>query len=163
MMNNKLKNMKRLFGFLKFKNKKNKVMVGKKVKLVRTAGECTPSSNNKYIGSCMEFTIDGPIAGNYIHGPAWTIKDIHGANYGWAYEWEMEEIRSSKESLELNLNKLKTELEEVQRKIDFLNETGSETFDSDEYKVYSTLKLLDNDKLSTIEKSKVIAGLIKGK
>ena len=155
--------MKRLFSCLKFKNKKNKVMIGRKVKLVREEGDCRPCSNNSCIGSCMEFTIAGPIAGKNIEGPAWTITDSRGANYGWVYEWEMEEIGNSKKLLEKRMEDLKAEMEEVENKIRFLNETGSEKFDLDEYKVYSTLKLLDNDKLSTIEKSKVIAQLIKSK
>jgi hypothetical protein len=151
--------MKRLFNFLK-----RKKMIGKKVKLVRKAGECRPSSNNNYIGTCGEFVISrGPLRGSHISGEAWEITNGFGGSCGWVYEWEMEEIPNSKELLEKRMEELKAEMEEVESKIRFLNETGSELFDSDEYKVYSTLKLLDNDKLSTIEKSKVIAQLIKGK
>jgi hypothetical protein len=42
-----------------------------------------------------------------------------------------------------------------------MKETGSDDFIEDEFKVYQTLKLLDNGKLSMIEKSKLIAELIK--
>ncbi len=73
----------------------------------------------------------------------------------------MEEVASSKVELEKKIKKLKTEMEEVQSKIDFMNETGNEQFDAEEYKVYSTLKLFQNDKLSDIEKSKLIAKLIR--
>jgi hypothetical protein len=82
---------------------------------------------------------------------------------GWLYEWEMEEIGSSKVVFQEKMQKLKTEMEELQRKIDFLNETGEEQFDAEEFKVYSTLKLFQNDKLTDVEKSKLIAKLIKGK
>jgi hypothetical protein len=152
--------MKRLFGCLKFKNKKSKVMFGKKVKLVRRKDECRPHSSNLYIGSDREFLVSDASG---ISGSAWIIKDIFGVQYGWVYEWEMEEIGSSKESFEKKIEDLKSEMEEVQRKIDFLNETKSEIFDTEEYKVYSTLKLFQNEKLTDVEKSKLIAKLIKDK
>jgi hypothetical protein len=82
---------------------------------------------------------------------------------GWLYDWEMKEIGSSKVELEEKIQRLKTEIEEVQSKIDFLNETGNEQFDAEEYKVYSTLKLFQNDKLTDVEKSKLIVKLLKGK
>jgi len=155
--------MKSLLHCLKSKVKKNKVMIGKKVRLVRSISECRSSSSNKYIGSCDEFIITGPIDGNHIMGPAWYIKNTNGHLAGWAYEWEMEEVSCSKVVFEEKMEKLKSEMEELQRKIDFLNETGNEQFDEEEYKVYSTLKLFQNDKLTDVEKSKLIAKLIKGK
>jgi hypothetical protein len=42
-----------------------------------------------------------------------------------------------------------------------MTETGSDEFSEDEFKVYQTLKLLEDEKLSRLEKSKLIAELIK--
>jgi len=54
-----------------------------------------------------------------------------------------------------------TKLETIQSKINWLKETGSKKFSEQEFKVYQTLKLLENGKLSMVEKSKLIAELIK--
>ena len=135
-------------------------MTGKKVKLVWHGNECKSNSNNPYIGSDHEFVVGESYPG-LRHG--WFIANDCGTSYGWAYEWEMEEVGSSKVVLKESMERLKSEMEELQRKIDFLNETGNEQFDAEEYKVYSTLKLFQNDKLTDVEKSKLIAKLIKGK
>ncbi len=153
--------MKSLLHWFKSKIKKNKVMTGKKVSLVRRSRWSGSNSNNPYIGSDHEFVV-GESYADYGFG-AYLIRDINGVSYGWAYEWEMEEIGSSKVVLKERMEQLKSEMEELQRKIDFLNETGNEQFDAEEYKVYSTLKLFQNDKLTDVEKSKLIAKLIKGK
>ena len=142
-------------------------MTGKKVRLVRGIGECRPHSSNTYIGSSREFIVgeryDVYLPGSSPMREAWWIKGMSDINCGWAYIWEMEEVSSSKVVLKESMEQLKSEMEELQRKIDFLNETGNEQFDAEEYKVYSTLKLFQNEKLTDVEKSKLIAKLIKGK
>ena len=45
-------------------------------------------------------------------------------------------------------------------KIKFMKENNIEEFSEDEFKVYKTLELLDNKKLSKIEKAKLISSLI---
>jgi len=159
--------MKSLFHWFKSRIKKRKDMTGKKVRLVRGICERRANSSNSFIGSDREFIVaeryDSCGTGSSGMREAWWIKDLCGVNYGWAYEWEMEEVASSKVVLEQKMEKLKTEMEEVQSKIDFLNETGNELLDEEEFKVYSTLKLFQNEKLNDIEKSKLIAKLIKGK
>jgi hypothetical protein len=159
---------KKWFHWFKSKIKKRKDMTGKKVRLVRAKNECRgfylQTSSNSYIGSDREFIVaeKRELSSGVVDG-AWWIKDLCGVNYGWAYEWEMEEVASSKVVLEQKMEKLKTEMEEVQSKIDFLNETGNELLDEEEFKVYSTLKLFQNDKLTDVEKSKLIAKLIRCK
>jgi hypothetical protein len=84
-----------------------------------------------------------------------------GKESGWVYEWEMEGYKVGIEELEKELSEAQTKLDNIQFKIDWMKETGSDDFIEDEFKVYQTLKLLDNGKLSMIEKSKLIAELIK--
>jgi len=71
------------------------------------------------------------------------------------------------EDLQENISKIKQEIGQKeqelsleQSKIEYLKETGSEFYKENEFKVYSTLTLLEDDSLSKIEKAKLVAGLI---
>jgi hypothetical protein len=48
-------------------------------------------------------------------------------------------------------------------KIAFIKETGSETFDENEYKAYQTLTLIENSEMSKMDKARAIAALISNK
>ena len=65
------------------------------------------------------------------------------------------------EELDVEKNSLKTKIDLIQTKIDWLIETGNFEFDEEQYKVYTTIKLLEKKDLSILEKSKLIAELIK--
>ncbi len=137
-------------------NKKTKIMQGKKVKLVKgTSGK--PCSNNCYFDSGKEFIV----ADRYLYDKSWHLKDPCGSIDGWAYEWEMEGFSVGIEDLKKELSEAQTKLDTIQSKLDWLKETGSKEFSEQEFKVYQTLKLLENGKLSMVEKSKLIAELIK--
>jgi hypothetical protein len=148
--------MKQFFKHLFNKKQKTKIMIGKKVKLVK--GSSAPSSNNSYLGNGKDYVVT---VRYYTHDKSWCIKDMCGKESGWVYEWEMEGYKVGIEELEKELIETKTKLESIQSKINWINETGSTEFSEDEFRVYQTLKLLDDSKLSMIEKSKLIAELIK--
>jgi len=80
---------------------------------------------------------------------------------GWVYDYEIE-TPITIEELEAEKEIAKASIAALQSKIDWLTETGNAEFDEDEFKVYATLKLLEKTDLSITEKSKLIAGLIKG-
>ncbi len=135
-------------------NKKEKIMKGKKVKLVASKSK---TSTNRHRGNGKVYTV-----GESSEQPqAWYVYDSFGENCGWAYECEMVVFNLGMKELEKELSDAKTNLDTVQLKIDWMKETGSENFSEDEFKVYQTLKLLDDGKLSMIEKSRLIAELIK--
>jgi hypothetical protein len=52
---------------------------------------------------------------------------------------------------------------EIQSKIDYINKTGTDVFDENEYKVYHTLTLIENRYMTKLEKAKEIAALINSK
>ena len=147
--------MKKFIKQLFNKKTKTKIMVGKKVKLIETPCGKT-SSHNTYL-KCQDVFI---IVSKYGEN-AWNINHLSGGSAGWVYEWEMDCYVLGIKELEQELTKTKTKLESIQSKINWINETGSTEFSEDEFKVYQTLKLLDDSKLSMIEKSKLIAELIK--
>ena len=138
------------------KKQKTKIMIGKKVKLVNGPSNKKFSSNG-YIGDGKEYVVTS----RYTMDKSWLLIDSIGSSSGWAYEWEMEGYKSGIEELEKELSEAQTKLNNIQFKIDWMKETGSEEFNEDEFKVYQTLKLLENGKLSMLEKSKLIAELIK--
>lgn len=52
-------------------------------------------------------------------------------------------------------------IDETKEKISFMEETGSELFDENEFKAYRTLSIIEQSNMSKIEKAKAIAALIK--
>ena len=131
-------------------------MQGKKVKLVKGASG-KPSSNNGHFGDGKEYIV----IGRYSCDKSWDLQDMCGNAGGWVYEWEMEGFSVGIEDLKKELSEAQTKLDTIQSKLDWLKETGSNEFSEQEFKVYQTLKLLENGKLSMVEKSKLIAELIK--
>ena len=148
--------MKQYFKQLFNKKQKTKIMIGKKVKLVMNPSN-KPDSKNNNRGNGMEFTV----LSQYTYEKSWYIKDACGNSAGWVYEWEMKDYKLGLKELEQELSEVQTKLDNIQFKINWMKETGLEEFNEDEFKVYQTLKLLDNSKLSMVEKSKLIAELIK--
>lgn len=66
----------------------------------------------------------------------------------------------TREDLQESLTNILKQKSEIEDKLTYINEVGNETFDENEYKTYKTLTLLDNKKLSKIEKARIIAGMI---
>lgn len=67
----------------------------------------------------------------------------------------------TKELLNENLSKLKEEIKDYEDKLTWMEETGNDTYDEVEVKVWKTLKTL-NSKSTDLEKAKIIAKLING-
>lgn len=52
-------------------------------------------------------------------------------------------------------------IDETNEKLSFMEETGSELFDENEFKAYRTLTIIEQGSMSKMEKAKAIAALIK--
>lgn len=74
---------------------------------------------------------------------------------------DLSPLALTKEDLKKEMEKLDSKKKTIQDKLDWMEETGSEKYDETEVKVWSTLKTLDNKKLTTLQKTKAIAELIK--
>jgi hypothetical protein len=149
---------KLLYKIFNCKKQKTKTMIGKKVKLQPTpTGKAV--SGNANLKSDKRFTVIG------IHNgapKAWLISFECGTNAGWVYEWEMANYKGvTLEELRDEYTEKENEMKEVGIKIEWMEQTGSTEFKENEFKVYQTLKLFENKELTMVEKSRLIANLIK--
>ena len=131
-------------------------MIGKKVRIIKTP-RGKQSSNFCNDGGEM-YVVEQSVS----FSNAWLLSTSpNGYSVGFAYDYEMEVIFINLETIEQELLKKQLEVETLKDKIKWMKEAGVAEFNEDQFKVYQTLKLLDNNDLSTIEKSKLIAELIK--
>lgn len=84
------------------------------------------------------------------------------------YDYELVLGPYNKEAIEKEIadinekkTKLDSEVSELNHKIEWMETIGVSEFDEDEFKVYRTLSLLEDDNVGKIEKMKEIAKLIK--
>lgn len=140
-----------------FNYKKQKIMTGKKVKL-QPAPRGKAASGNANLRNSNSFIV----MGRYDkHKGAWYISFEDATLAGWVYEWEIVGYQVTIEELRNQYTEKETEMKEIGFKIEWMEETDSTEFDENEFKVYQTLKLFENKELTMIEKSKLIAKLIK--
>jgi len=52
------------------------------------------------------------------------------------------------------------DIKDLKVKLEFIEETGADEFDENVFKAYKTLKLIENKKLSALDKAKLIGKLI---
>jgi hypothetical protein len=140
-----------------FNCKKQKIMTGKKVKL-RPAPRGKEISGNSNLANSNTFIVMGRYA---QHKGAWYISFENATLAGWVYEWEMVGFAVTLEELRNQYTEKENEMKEIGFKIEWMEETGSTEFDENEFKVYQTLKLFEDKELTMVEKSKLIAKLIK--
>ena len=110
--------------------------------------------------------------GNYHSIPLGTIitikvKSNDGQNWV-ADEWNqnlmpnhMQHVSQTKADFEEILKGLKAEVDDIESKLQWMTETGSETFDEDELKCWKALKVVNGAK-SDFEKAKALAALLRG-
>jgi len=75
----------------------------------------------------------------------------------------IEQFHDQIEKAEAKIAATKAFIEETQNKIAFMHETGSDTFDQNEFKAFHTLTIIEQSDMSKIEKAKAIAALIAGR
>ena len=68
----------------------------------------------------------------------------------------LEHIRKAEEKIK----QTKAFIEETKTKIAFMDETGSDVFNENEFKAYQTLTIIEKGDLTKMEKAKAIAALI---
>jgi hypothetical protein len=77
---------------------------------------------------------------------------------------------SSREKIEAKIATLRQEItdkyvliDELQSKINYMDETGNDMFDENEFKAYQTLTIIEKGNLSKLDKARAIAALLNQK
>ena len=68
----------------------------------------------------------------------------------------LEQIKQAEDKIK----QMKAFIKEVRAKIAFIDETGSEVYNENEFKAYQTLTIIEKGDLSKIDKARAIAALI---
>lgn len=107
------------------------------------------------------------VASSVIANTQYIQAGIPRGNAIYFYEFSIQET-SSKEDLvicikdnEEQIKKLYDENADFTARISFMDENKIQEFDENQYKAWRTLKIIGNAKLTDIQKSKLIADLIK--
>jgi hypothetical protein len=79
----------------------------------------------------------------------------------WVNPCDYDLVNYTKEEIEKEIAEQELEIAELKDKIAFLAATGKETYDENEFAVWSALTTIENENLSKIEKATLIARLIK--
>lgn len=137
----------------------SKFKVGDKVKL-RFAPSGKPSSSNSNISKCGQYIVGSQYYTSNGH-KAYNINYVAGGDAGWVYVHEIAGSET-KEDITKQIDELQSEIECLKSKLEWMNDVGVDAYDEDEFKVYETLKTLQNDDLDIKDKTKLIASLIKG-
>ena len=74
-----------------------------------------------------------------------------------------EKIESKIESIKAEMEKQSALIAELNSKLKYMDEVGSDTFDENEFKAYQTLTIIEKGNLSKLEKAKAIAQLLNQK
>ena len=118
----------------------------------------------------------GVIAG-YHYDSEYNVKVIDAQNQNFHYiiksynlelyiENKQTTIEAFNEQIDRALAKIEATnafIAETKAKIDFMNETNSDTFNENEFKAYHTLTIIEQSGMSKMDKAKAIAALISGK
>lgn len=138
----------------------SKFKVGDKVKL-RFAPSGKPSSSNSNISKCGQYIVGSQYNTGNGHKAYNITHDAGGGDAGWVYEHEIVGSET-KEEITKQIDELQSEIECLKSKLEWMDEVGVDEYDEDEFKVYETLKTLQDNDLDIKSKTKLIASLIKG-
>ena len=144
-----------------FKKKKsmNKFKVGDKVRLQPTP-KGKLSIGNAYHDKGLTFVIEKPYTNP--SGSGYYIMFESGGSAGYVYEYEMRRFEETKEEIIKEIEELQSQIDCLKSKLDWMDEVGVYIYDENEFKIYETLKTLENGELGIKEKTKLIVSLIKG-
>ena len=137
----------------------SEIKKGDKVKL-RFAPKGKPTSSNSNISMGGQYIVGDPYNASNSY-KAYYITWVTGGAAGWVYEHEIAGPET-KEDIAKQIDKLQSEIDCLKSKLEWMNDVGVDEYDEDEFKVYETLKTLQDNDLDLKAKTKLIASLIKG-
>lgn len=138
-----------------------KLFGGKKAKIINMmySGHGLSIGEEVTIKSCLG-NMQAPYFGSYSCETSAGIRTIYGSEMDIRLSYNKENILEDIANLKKNIQNYEKEIVLLQNKLEFIEENKLEEFDENTFKAYHTLKLIDNNKLSQIEKAKLISNLI---
>jgi hypothetical protein len=118
------------------------------------AGDEITIYSKSYDGYYVEFTYNGSLKRHDVRGEC-----LDKIKEKTKREQFLEQIEKAKERIEAT----KMFISETESKIKFMDETGMDDFNENEFKAYHTLLIIDKSNMSIVEKAKAIAKLISNK
>lgn len=95
----------------------------------------------------------------YSHNKAYWVSSVKGATHiGYIYEFEISSCLMKKDEIEAEITRKEEEIKDLKEKLDFINSSGGDTFNEDEYKAQQVLKLMGFD---DIKKAKELIRILK--
>lgn len=89
------------------------------------------------------------------HNPTITVNE----SAAYLLVGDVELVCVTSDGIKSDIKELEEQIDLLKLKLSYMEEVGSKNFDENEFKAYSTLKTLDDKKMSTFEKAKAIASL----
>jgi len=131
-----------------------KYQIGEQVKVVRNVG-----SHSYQIGAIVTVCSVGP-----TDAEGFQAKSANGVVGNWLRDSEVEPVvvKTDKEKIEDELAKQEAAVALSKAKLAYLADTGVETFDSQEFKCYQALGIVESA-VTKHEKAKALAELLKNK
>ena len=126
-----------------------KVKVGDKVKVIKNT-----SSHNYRVGNTYTISYIGE------NKTSVRLKSAEGKEGNWCKYSDMEIITVSKDFLEKSLKEAQKTVKELAEKIEWMNDTKSVEFNSEQFKMYKALTVVEKPGLTKIEKAKLLVELI---
>ncbi len=156
--------------------KRASAITGKKVKKFNTLQELMAwlNSGNKVVSlaTTSGVTIGAQVGLSpnfqcYMSGANIYVSILNTTGSVNAFNWNLTHVgylsASTLEEIGEELKEAKEAVKLLETKIAFMKETGAEEFDENEFKVYNTLTILDEKKLSKLDKAKAICDRLKAK
>lgn len=132
----------------------------------------TVSSSNTYLQKGYKFKVTAITPGyehlgGYLSVHVQSSKGGSWINGGVVYGVELKSVPTTQKELlkevadiEQEIEEKKSEIENLNTKIQFLESSGLLEYDEDTFKVFQAITIIENRKLSKLEKAKVIGELI---
>ena len=142
-----------------FKSQKdaNNTLIGKKLKVIgNTASHGQPIGAIITVAGIQYPTTNNPVFTAVCNG---TVRHFNYADVE-AFSLTIDDLQEDITRLCKEIEESKKEQEMIAAKIKFMHSNGLEEYDENTFKAFHTLELLDNKKLSKIEKAKLISKLI---
>jgi hypothetical protein len=94
-------------------------------------------------------------------GASIMIKSLDGGTTTWIEARHLEPATSSKDDLNKQLADAEAQVVDVKARLAYLEESGTDVFDEDEFRCFQALKIAEDTSKSRIERARALGKLVK--